>query len=376
MSDTENDEDFKRAIALSLMSPDPDSHPPYVNILSSDEEEDDDLDRPLTARPITSARANTGKKSSPFAERSQEVVIDSSTPSQVFRGAETHAPPMSSGVLGLNRKQMEDERLARAAMRNRGEQDASMTATPPRKRKASTSPASSRDRVRLVKESSRNSPKSFPTTKTKRDFRASADATSAIPRKGTFNLAQPHNKAFETRITQPNEHSISSPSSPRSTSDTTAKAQEQVSATKLPQSFNLSSIQYPDGVVKKTWAFGYNRQGDDIKIEEVFQKNDLEIAVLSAFQLDADWVMSKLNSTTKVVWVLQAKDEAQVSNINLPLLVALNRISACVCRHKVLTQVVPCLIYPSGLSTYVACGGLLDFLSHFTPIDVSHLLHQ
>lgn len=64
--------------------------------------------------------------------------------------------------------------------------------------------------------------------------------------------------------------------------------------------------------MKKTWAFGYARE-DDIKIEEVLQTNDLELAVLSSFQLDADWVMSKINiSKTKLIWVLQAKTEAEV----------------------------------------------------------------
>jgi hypothetical protein len=35
-------------------------------------------------------------------------------------------------------------------------------------------------------------------------------------------------------------------------------------------------------------VYGCPRQGDDIKIEEVLQKNDLELAVLSAFQVDPD----------------------------------------------------------------------------------------
>jgi hypothetical protein len=92
------------------------------------------------------------------------------------------------------------------------------------------------------------------------------------------------------------------------------------------------------------------------------QKNDLDLAVLSAFQLDADcrsWgetpfpflisflilssdsvsippknhyralanpiagVTSKLDAKTKVVWVLQAKDEAQVSHKHLCSVVSL-----------------------------------------------------
>jgi hypothetical protein len=70
-------------------------------------------------------------------------------------------------------------------------------------------------------------------------------------------------------------------------------------------------VQFPDGVVKKTWVHGCPRQ-DDIKIEEVLQKDDLELAVLSSFQIDPEWIASKLHPATKVVFVLQAKTELEV----------------------------------------------------------------
>jgi len=46
----------------------------------------------------------------------------------------------------------------------------------------------------------------------------------------------------------------------------------------------------------------------------VLQKEDLELAVLSAFQIEPDWVISKLAPSTKVVWVLQAKTEWDKKN--------------------------------------------------------------
>ena len=49
-----------------------------------------------------------------------------------------------------------------------------------------------------------------------------------------------------------------------------------------------SLLEFPDGAIKKTWVHGYARTGDDIKIEEVIQKANLELAVLSAFQIDTD----------------------------------------------------------------------------------------
>ena len=66
------------------------------------------------------------------------------------------------------------------------------------------------------------------------------------------------------------------------------------------------------GAVKKTWAFGYPRN-DDIKIEEVLQRSDLKLAVLSSFQWNIEWLFSKidLQSQSKLILVMQANDEAQ-----------------------------------------------------------------
>lgn len=73
------------------------------------------------------------------------------------------------------------------------------------------------------------------------------------------------------------------------------------------------SLQFPDGAVKRTWAYGYPRTADDIKIEEVLQKDRLELAVLSSFQWDDEWILSKIDvRKTKLLLVAFARDEAQV----------------------------------------------------------------
>ena len=64
------------------------------------------------------------------------------------------------------------------------------------------------------------------------------------------------------------------------------------------------------GTAKKTWAFGHERKGDDIKLEEVLQKDDLNLAVLSSFQWDIDWLLAKINTSTQITLVMQAKDQA------------------------------------------------------------------
>jgi hypothetical protein len=73
---------------------------------------------------------------------------------------------------------------------------------------------------------------------------------------------------------------------------------------------HVNGIQYPEGVVKKTWSFGFPRE-DDIKLEEVLQRSTLHIAVLSSFQWDIEWLFRKLDmARSKVLLVMQAKDNA------------------------------------------------------------------
>ncbi|KAF7513256.1 hypothetical protein GJ744_009677 [Endocarpon pusillum] len=77
----------------------------------------------------------------------------------------------------------------------------------------------------------------------------------------------------------------------------------------IPPSSDTSKLEYPEGTVRKTWAFGFERQ-NDIKLAEVLQSPQLEAAVLSSFQWDWDWLVTKLDTAkTKLVFIVQAKDE-------------------------------------------------------------------
>jgi hypothetical protein len=77
------------------------------------------------------------------------------------------------------------------------------------------------------------------------------------------------------------------------------------------QPVRSGNIRYPQGVVKKTWAFGHERTGNDIKIEEVLESQTLKTAVLSAFQWDMDWLFSKVRvDQTKCIFVMQAKEQS------------------------------------------------------------------
>lgn len=171
-------------------------------------------------------------------------------------------PPQSSrnttSLLGLDRKAQEQERLAR------------VTAN---KRKASISPPPL--------------------------YRDTADVGVKRPR-----LEEPRNtvNAGYYSDLQPKDRL-------RANNIATAKSiacAESLGSTAAPP----TGLQYPSGTVKRTWAFGYERK-NDVKIEEVFQKADLKTAVLSAFQWDVEWVLSKIDArTTKLVFAMQAKDKA------------------------------------------------------------------
>ena len=89
------------------------------------------------------------------------------------------------------------------------------------------------------------------------------------------------------------------------------------------------SLAYPTGVVLKTWAFRCSRS-QDVKIEEVLQKSDLELAVLSSFQWDMDWLFPKFNlAKTKFMLVMEAKDEHMVGSfVLLEHLPNLSRVNA------------------------------------------------
>ncbi|GKU02860.1 tyrosyl-dna phosphodiesterase 1 [Fusarium langsethiae] len=81
-------------------------------------------------------------------------------------------------------------------------------------------------------------------------------------------------------------------------------------------SLPASLLPYPKGAIKRTWANGYPRTSEDIKIEEVFQKDKLELALLSSYQWDDEWLVSKLDlRKTKLLLLAFADSEAQKSEM-------------------------------------------------------------
>ncbi|KAL8791665.1 MAG: hypothetical protein Q9195_005748 [Heterodermia aff. obscurata] len=211
MADSDDDEELKKAIALSLQ----------------------ELDDPPRDREVIDLDAEEAPKDIPPAQSSEQVGM-----------LQTRAGLNS--MLGLNRKAMEAERLARKR------KAVSISPPPPRATK-----------VACI------------STAAKSGMSTGSDAQ--------FRPAQ----------------------SVKTSSSTTSTAPNSVTAAKP------SGLKFPHGAVKKTWAFGHTRKGDDIKIEEVLQRDDLNLAVLSSFQWDVEWLLRKIDTRkTQMVFVMQAKDDA------------------------------------------------------------------
>ncbi|KAM0722210.1 hypothetical protein Q7P37_001651 [Cladosporium fusiforme] len=126
------------------------------------------------------------------------------------------------------------------------------------------------------------------------------------------------------------------------------------------------SIQYPHGVVKNTWAFGHERNGKDIKLEEVLQASTLKTAVLSAFQWDMDWLFRKLKvDQTKFIFIMQAKEQSfkdemlqQTEHMRKILRLCFPSMEGQInCMHSKLML----LFHPDKLRVAIPTANLLDF---------------
>lgn len=185
----------------------------------------------------------------PHTDRPNNLSQSGSLPVQ----ADTSAAS-SMAALGLDRKTMEEERLARS-----------------RKRKADAGFASDTGRP---------------------------DTHGPIPRRARLLDGPP------TRLTQPSNQ-MTAPS-------LNSKSDSVYQGHTGPRAFPSGHLSYPQGTVLRTWARGGPRE-NDITIEEVFQKDHLELAVLSSFQWDEDWLMGRLDMTrTKILLIAYAKDDTQV----------------------------------------------------------------
>lgn len=226
MADSDSDEDLKQAIALSLQDH---SIPSRVPLPVREDippcgAESMDLESEDNDQPNQMMVQNQRSRSNATVE------TDAMTPS-------TATP----NFLGLNRKVMEQERLAR-------------------KRRISISPPPTRKVIKI----------SSPLPVTDVNLRPNQQAS-------TLKAKESEVQMHGAKSTTPNTAAV--------------------------------GPTFLDGVVKKTWAFGHERE-EDIKIEEVLQSTDLKLAVLSSFQWDVEWLLGKLKRSTLLIFVMQAKEDS------------------------------------------------------------------
>lgn len=218
--------------------------------LNGDEDEDAALRRAIAMSLGEAVDSQPHGGSSSQQENGVTTRIREPEPEPVPAPAPAPAPS-SMSALGLDRKRMEEERLAR--LRKRKAESISNDGNTP----ASHGPESPARRPRVADDQPR---------------RPSAAAQSP----------------------------------------TNSNTQGNQGASEKPKPSSAVQLPYAKGIVLRTRVRGTPRDRD-ITIEEVLQKEELELAVLSSFQWDEDWLVTKLNfRKTKVVMIAYAADEAQV----------------------------------------------------------------
>lgn len=190
--------------------------------------------------------------------------------------------PQPPGFLGMDRKKMEEERLARLAKRKVDDGDKSPRQQPAKVAKTSSSNI-------LDSHQSNEAPRSQPASSTK----ASPIKIPGTHGSGPFIQRGPLSRETPRPIC--NQFAANDPN-----------CAIRPTARSVPQ--------WPLGAVKQTAIARRLRQHNDITIEEVIQRGDLESAVLSSFMLDPNWLLSKMNIwETDVTLMMHAKEEVMVS---------------------------------------------------------------
>ncbi|CAG8896541.1 unnamed protein product [Penicillium egyptiacum] len=217
--------------------------PKSKSVVSSESEDDEQLQRALAM----SMEPNEETK----APEDPQPIKHATAPHEV-------SVPSAVSLLSMNRKQMEEERLARLAKRK-----ADDTSSPP------------------TAQVSRKIPRTHP-----------------LPERHPINARGPFQSGPQA-------------STARVRSRTEVCRQFASNATNINiQPTSRSVAQWPLGAVKKTHITGFPRTGSEITIEEVIQRDDLELGVFSSFLWDMPWLYSKFNNSyTRIIFVMQATDE-------------------------------------------------------------------
>ena len=267
------------------------------------------------------------------AEQTDGSKTQSPKPAKTFPSTVEAKPAF--GIAGIDRKAMEEERLARLS----------------HKRERSVSPPAFRGSRKAPKLQEKTTV--LPSGAMLRSFTMSVNQDQQGRKSETANAANQQLRSPQSKPTVKQE-----PAGDEATDEATdAKSSLQ------------GNLKYPRGVVKKTWAHDFERTGDDIKLEEVLEPDTLRTAVLSAFQWNIDWVFNKLKippvGKTKCIFVMQAKDEKQKQEMLKDTEGARSFLRLCFppmdgqiyCMHSKLML----LFHPDKLRVAIPTANLLDF---------------
>ena len=272
-------------------------HPKSKSVVSSETEtgdDDDDLRRALQLSMESSSR-KTILESQAVEDESLlgHLQIRDRGSLGVAHAPQTVSATASAGLPGLDRKQMEQERLARNAKRNakRKAQDSESAspAQPIRKAAKTDSLPTAPPETTGLEQTSPSRPVHRPSVNPRKPARAHA------PEAGTPSRVRPGSDiCWEYASNAPGVN---------------------IWPTSRPVA------QWPLGAVKKTHIAGFPRTGNEITIEEVIQRDDVELAVFSSFLWDMEWLFRKLNtSSTRFVLTMQADDQETVRVVTRLLL--------------------------------------------------------
>jgi hypothetical protein len=287
--DDDDDEDLQRALAMSTESS-------SQNTVSREQQRHKRA-RDLELPTVSTEEQRVVKRLADVEEGvSSPLISESVAPPQNVRPSSNIAHTASSGLTGLDRKQMEQERLARNAKRKAQDSE-----TP-----SSVQPAFKAARTDAT-------PAAAPVTAGHRKTpQKPADRPSAKPTQPTS--VPTTTPAVSSPALSPKV--MKSPKVPHHSDVCLEYASNAPGINVWPTSRPVA--QWPLGAVKKTHLAGFPRTGNEITIEEVIQRDDLQLTVLSSFMWDMEWLFRKLNTaSTRMILTMQANDQTTVRTMTV-----------------------------------------------------------
>ncbi|KAL2754686.1 hypothetical protein ACRALDRAFT_1063472 [Sodiomyces alcalophilus JCM 7366] len=157
-------------------------------------------------------------------------------------------------------------------------------------------------------------------------------STTPLPSTGFGGLRLDRKKMEEERLARQRKRTVDDaeiscppprpkPAAHRSSPPSEIRGKRLATANSPHVSKSNATLPFPHGAVKRTQVAGLARGTDDITLDEILDRQNLVMAVLTSFQWDERWLLSKIDLTrTRMVLVAYANSEAQKQSMrdNVP----------------------------------------------------------